>query len=222
MKKILIVEDEANIRKLIAYDLKQAGYEVEEASDGDQAKLLGLSKKFDLMLIDWMLPGMSGIELIKTFRDHQVDSVFMMLTAKDGEEDILEAFEAGVDDYVNKPFSPRVLVARIHAHLKNKKKKDQVKFMDMEIDHKKRKVKIKNKDVELTKKEFDLLSYFIANANIVLSRDQILNDIWGFDYDGDTRIVDVHTFKLRSKLKDSQAHINSSRGIGYILESLDE
>ncbi|MDF9825095.1 two-component system alkaline phosphatase synthesis response regulator PhoP [Breznakia sp. PF5-3] len=222
MKKILIIEDEASIRKLVAYDLKQVGYDVYEAEDGLQAKEMIENDTYDLLLIDWMIPHISGIELVKHFRARDVHSVFIMLTAKDEEENILEAFEAGVDDYVSKPFSPRVLLARINSHLKNKESTSSNVFADLEIDEKKRKVMIGNEELILTKKEYDLLCYFIMNANIVLSRDQILNDIWGFDYDGDTRIVDVHTFKLRSKLKESQVEINSSRGVGYILEEKNE
>ncbi|MDL2276075.1 response regulator transcription factor [Breznakia sp. OttesenSCG-928-G09] len=222
MKKILIIEDEASIRKLVAYDLKQVGYDVYEAEDGLQAKEMIEKDTYDLLLIDWMIPHISGIELVKHFRTRDVHSVFIMLTAKDEEENILEAFEAGVDDYVSKPFSPRVLLARINSHLKNKESNSSNVFGDLEIDEKKRKVMIEDEELILTKKEYDLLCYFIMNANIVLSRDQILNDIWGFDYDGDTRIVDVHTFKLRSKLKESQVEINSSRGVGYILEEKNE
>lgn len=222
MKKILIIEDEDNIRKIIAYDLNKAGYEVEEARDGKEALELGLHHTFDLMIIDWMLPYKSGIELVKEFRKAKIDSIFIMLTAKDGEEDILEAFDAGVDDYISKPFSPRELMARIQAHLKRVKKDSYKQYLDIVIDNQKRKIKVKEEELTLTKKEYELLEYFVLNNNIVLSRDQILNDLWGFDYDGDTRIVDVHTFKLRNKLINSDAKISSSRGIGYIMEKRNE
>lgn len=168
------------------------------------------------------LPYKNGIELVKEFRKAQIDSVLVMLTAKDSEEDILEAFEAGVDDYISKPFSPRELMARIQAHLKRIKKEDTKQYLDIVIDYKKRKIRVKEEELSLTKKEYELLEYFVLNNNIVLSRDKILNDLWGFDYDGDTRIVDVHTFKLRNKLAHSDAKISSSRGIGYILEKKDE
>ena len=223
MSRILLIEDEESIRKIIAYDLIKAGYEIVEAEDGKKGLELGINEKFDLMIIDWMLPGMEGIELVKQFRKNKVDSVFMMVTAKDGEEDLLEAFEAGVDDYISKPFSPRVLMARVNAHLKRTKRNDDIKvFGDIELNLKKRKAMIAGEEVSLTKKEYDLLEYYIVNNNIVLSRDKILNDLWGFDYDGDTRIVDVHTFKLRSKLKKSNVQISSSRGVGYILEKKDD
>ena len=226
MVRVLIIEDEDNIRKIIAYDLSKAGFEVSEAQDGKQGLSLALENGndyYDLILIDWMLPEICGIDLLKKFRAAKVEGILFMLTAKDGEEDIVEAFEAGADDYMSKPFSPRELLARINAHLKRIKKETQNKaFLDIVMDEKKRSVKIAEQKVEMTKKEYDLLEYFILNNNIVLSRDKILNDLWGFDYDGDTRIVDVHTFKLRSKLKMSKAQINSSRGVGYILEARDE
>ncbi len=218
MKKILLIEDEANIRKLLAYDLKLAGYEVDEANDGEVALQKALSNRYDLFLIDWMIPKIEGIDLVKMFRDKGLDGVMIMLTAKDEESNILEAFEAGVDDYITKPFSPRILLVRVQSHLKRHSSKKSQDFSGLKVDENKRKVYVHDELLQLTKKEYDLLTYFIRNANIVVSRDQILNDIWGFDYDGDTRIVDVHTFKLRTKLKDAPIEIRSSRGVGYILE----
>lgn len=223
MRKILIIEDEENIRKIIAYDLSKAGFDIDEVADGKEGLNKVLSDNYDLILIDWMLPEISGIELLKRFREENVDSILFMLTAKDSEEDIVEAFEAGADDYMSKPFSPRELLARINAHLKRvKRESDHKQYLDIVMDDKRRIVRIGNDRIDLTKKEYDLLEYFILNNNIVLSRDKILNDLWGFDYDGDTRIVDVHTFKLRNKLKTSKAVINSSRGVGYIMEMRNE
>lgn len=223
MEKILLVEDEDNIRKIIAYDLKKANYELKEFADGKEAFACALEEHFDLMLIDWMLPSMSGIEMVKQLRERGIDSVMMMLTARDDETDILTAFDYGVDDYVTKPFSPRELLARINAHLKRTRKKESaLKLGKLKLDLSKREASIDMKPLELTKKEFDLLEYFMLNHDIVLSRDSILNDIWGFDYDGDTRIVDVHVFKLRSKLQESGTRIKSSRGIGYLMEELHE
>ncbi|TDW20612.1 two-component system alkaline phosphatase synthesis response regulator PhoP [Breznakia blatticola] len=219
MKKILLIEDEANIRKLITYDLKVAGFAVEEACDGKVALEKAYSQAYDVFLIDWMIPKIEGIDLVRKFREKGLDGVMIMLTAKDEESNILDAFEAGVDDYITKPFSPRVLLARVQSHLKRNNTKQEQTFSGLRVDENKRKVYLQDSLLQLTKKEYDLLTYFIRNANIVVSRDQILNDIWGFDYDGDTRIVDVHTFKLRSKLKDAPVEIRSSRGVGYILEA---
>lgn len=224
MARVLLIEDEESIRKLIAYDLKSAKHEVIMCSNGEDAKFTGLNESFDCMIIDWMLPGISGIELVKLFRKNNKQAIMIMLTAKDDEGDILEAFEAGVDDYMTKPFSPRELLARISAHLKrNTTKSDtELAYEDLRLDMTRREAYISSKTVELTKKEFDLLEYLLRNRRIVLSRDDILNEIWNFDYDGDTRIVDVHIFKLRSKLKNSVLTIRSIRSIGYVLEKKDE
>lgn len=220
MARILLVEDEASIRRFISYDLKNAQHEVIQCADGDEAREVGLSQNFDIMIIDWMLPGMSGIELIRLFRQRGIDSVMIMLTAKDEEEDLLEGFEAGVDDYMTKPFSPRELLARIQAHCKRivKKEAKELRMAELKMDLDTRVVTVKDQFIELTKKEFELLEYMLRNPQIVLSRDNILNEIWDFDYDGDTRIVDVHIFKLRNKLQDSGVVIRSLRGIGYKLE----
>ncbi len=224
MAKILLVEDEESIRKLITYDLKSAKHEVVSCANGTDAKFEGLNQPFDCMIIDWMLPGISGIELVSLFRKHNKQSIMIMLTAKDDEEDLLEAFEAGVDDYLTKPFSPRELLARITAHLKRSTVKSDAEFtyQDLRLDMTRREAFIGHQMIELTKKEFDLLDYLLRNRRVVLSRDDILNEIWNFDYDGDTRIVDVHVFKLRTKLKNSKVTIRSIRGIGYVLEKADE
>lgn len=223
MPRILLIEDEDSIRHLISYDLKNAGYEVVGCADGASAKEKGLSQSFDIMIIDWMLPEISGIELVRLFRGKGIDSVMMMLTARDEEEDILEAFDAGVDDYITKPFSPRELLARIQAHVKRivKTSRRVLEMGGLTMDLGSREVRVNNQPVSLTKKEFELLEYMLRNPQIVLSRDNILNEIWDFDYDGDTRIVDVHIFKLRSKLSGSGVRISSLRGVGYKLEAED-
>jgi DNA-binding response OmpR family regulator len=224
MAKILLIEDEESIRKLIAYDLKLAKHDVVLSSHGEDAKFVGLNQSFDCMIIDWMLPGISGVELVKLFRKNNKQSIIIMLTAKDEEGDILEAFDAGVDDYITKPFSPRELLARITAHLKRSivKSDAELVYEDIRLDMTRREAFNAQKIIELTKKEFDLLEYLLRNRRIVLSRDDILNEIWNFDYDGDTRIVDVHIFKLRTKLKGSKVTIRSIRGVGYVLEKKDE
>lgn len=224
MPRILLVEDEESIRKLISYDLKMAKYEAVLCEDGRQALNKGLEESFDIMIIDWMLPYVSGIELVKTFREKGINSVIIMLTAKDEEGDILDAFEAGVDDYVTKPFSPRQLLARIQAHIKRigKPSTSILAVGDVVMNVSNREVTVANKLIELTKKEFELLEYMLRNPKVVLTRDNILNEIWDFDYDGDTRIVDVHIFKLRSKLQGSNVNIRSMRGVGYCLETVHE
>lgn len=220
MAKILFVDDESNIRRLVGYDLKTAGYDFVLCENGKQAYEAASKDVFDVIVIDWMMPLMNGIELVEQLRKDGNEAVLVMLTAKDEEESLLEAFEAGVDDYVTKPFSSRELMARIAAHLRRTSQKQvkTLKFGQISMDLTRREVSINEKRSELTKKEFELLEYFVKNPNVVLSRDTILNEIWNFDYDGDTRIVDVHIFKLRNKLQNSNVTIRSSRGIGYILE----
>ncbi len=221
--RILLIEDEENIRKIIAYDLLRADYEIVECRDGEEALRSGMQEHFDVMIIDWMLPGMDGITLVQKFRSAGIDSIMIMLTARDDESDILRAFDAGVDDYITKPFSPRELLARIQAHVKRlgKREADGLDAGKVHISLRRREITVNKEVLTCTKKEFDLLEYLVRNQGIVLSRDQILNDIWGFDYDGDTRIVDVHIFKLRSKLSKADVTIRSSRGVGYILEVND-
>jgi len=220
MNKVCFVDDEQNIRRLVAYDLKQAGYDFALCANGQEAYALSQSEKFDAYIIDWMMPEMDGIALVKKLRaDHQ-DAVMIMLTAKAEEEDLIEAFDAGVDDYLTKSFSSRELMVRIKAHLSRLQNKTESVYQlgNVTIKPLNREVTLTGKPIELTKTEFDLLQYFAENQKTVLSRDQILNKIWGFDYDGDTRIVDVHVFKLRSKLEHSTATIKSIRGVGYLLE----
>ena len=224
MAKVLLIEDEENIRKIISYDLRKAGHTIVESGDGQEALDIALKQPFDVLIIDWMLPHVSGIEIVQKLRIQHVDSVMIMLTARDDETDILYAFDQGVDDYVTKPFSPRELLARVNAHMKRQSKRMEkdLEIGELRINLKRREALLKDELLTLTKKEFDLLEYFVSNKNIVLSRDAILNDIWGFDYDVDTRIVDVHVFKLRTKLQGSNVHIKSSRGVGYLLEELHE
>lgn len=220
MIKVLIIEDEDSIRRLVRYDLKQSNYHVESSADGQEGYQMALDNTYDVVLIDWMLPGKNGLEIVSDLRNNEIDSILIMLTAKDEEEDILDAFEAGVDDYVTKPFSTRQLQARIKAHLARFDSKDNnVQLIsNLKIDRDRYEVSIDQQPIHLTKKEYDLLLYLVDHIDHVVSREQILNDIWNFDYDGDTRIVDVHIFKLRTKLAQSKTEINSIRGVGYVFK----
>ena len=224
MANILFVDDEVNLRKLVSYDLKQAGFNFSVCENGEEALEMVRKQKFDLCIIDWMMPKLSGLELVKILRKEGSDAILIMLTAKDEEEDLIDAFEAGVDDYVRKPFSSRELMLRINAHLKRMKlSQTTIKALgDVHLDLAKRVCLIKDEPVFLTKIEFDLLLYFFENVNQVLSRDMILNALWNFEYDGDTRIVDVHVFKLKTKMKTSLLEFKSIRGIGYQLEVTSE
>lgn len=220
-KKMLIVEDEASIRSLLKYDFKNLGYDIVMCEDGACAMKVIQEQTFDIILLDWMLPHYSGLELTQRFRAMGVDAIIFMLTAKDDESDILSAFEAGVDDYITKPFSPRQLGARVNAHLRRIDKKNVTSLIEHEdivMDLDKRQVKIAGEKSDLTKTEFELLYLLLDNYEKVLSRDVILDRIWNFDYDGDTRIVDVHIFKLRNKIEHSMIEIGSERGIGYVAQ----
>lgn len=220
MSKICFVDDELNIRRLVAYDLKQAGYDFTLCENGQEVYLKSKSETFDVYIIDWMMPEMDGISLLKKLRAENNGAIMIMLTAKSEEEDLIDAFEAGVDDYLTKPFSSRELLVRIKAHLSRVQSKptSTLDYKNLHINLLNRSVTHQDKAIELTKTEFDLLIYFTQNPSTVLSRDQILTKIWGFEYDGDTRIVDVHVFKLRSKLDNTPLEIKSVRGIGYLLE----
>lgn len=224
MARVLFVDDEINIRKLVSYDLKHAGFDYDVCENGEEAQELIHKNNYDVCIIDWMMPKLSGIELVKKIRSESYDAILFMLTAKDEEEDIVEAFEAGVDDYMRKPFSSRELILRVNAHLKRLKQENiQIRTIgDCVIDISKRTCILNNEPIFLTKVEFDLFLYFINNKNKVLSRDDILNELWNFDYDGDTRIVDVHVFKLKSKVKSNLFEFKSIRGVGYSLEVHNE
>lgn len=220
MAKILIIEDEESIRRLMRYDLQSAGYEVDSANDGESGYELALSNNYEIILVDWMLPKKDGLSIIRDLRFNGNTSIIIMLTAKNEETDVLDSFEAGADDYISKPFSPRQLQARIKAHMRRLPsiKSNVIVAGNVSINRALYEVYLDERLVSLTKKEYELLLYLIENQNHVLSREQILNEIWNFDYDGDTRIVDVHIFKLRSKLEHSTFTIESMRGIGYVLK----
>lgn len=224
MAKVLFVDDEVNIRKLVSYDLKHAGFDFDVCENGEEALELIHKNNYDVCIIDWMMPKLSGIELVKQIRNESYDAILFMLTARDEEEDIVEAFEAGVDDYMRKPFSSRELILRVNAHLKRlKQESSQFRTIgDCILDLNKRTCLLNNEPIFLTKVEFDLFLYFIDHKNKVLSRDDILNELWNFDYDGDTRIVDVHVFKLKSKVKSQLFDFKSIRGVGYSLEVHNE
>ncbi len=220
LTKIAIVDDEANIRRLVSYDLKQAGYDVYAFEDGQALLDSPMVDDFYALVVDWMMPKLDGLNLVKTLRAKGNQALVIMLTAKAEEEDLIEAFEAGVDDYLSKPFSSRELLVRLKTHLArlSSKSSESLVLGDLSLHPIRREARLNNDVIYLTKVEFDLLHYLILERPNVLSRDQILNELWGFEYDGDTRIVDVHVSKLRTKLKTSNLEIISLRGIGYRIE----
>lgn len=215
---ICLVDDEKNIRRLVAYDLKSAGYEVASFENGQE--VIDSKTEYDAYIVDWMMPVMDGLSLVKKLREKGDSHLVIMLTAKSDEEDLIEAFEAGVDDYLSKPFSSRELLVRLKTHLSRLHSNSSQSLLlgDVAINPIKREVKIQNQLSFLTKVEFDLLWLLGKEKGNVLSRDKILNELWGFDYDGDTRIVDVHISKLRNKLTQTKVEIVSLRGVGYRCE----
>ncbi|HEY8364176.1 MAG TPA: response regulator transcription factor [Haloplasmataceae bacterium] len=222
MAKILIIEDEISIQKLLSYDLKQAGFEIDCAYDGMTGLQKALKNNYDLILLDLMLPKLEGIEVCKKIREENDDVYIIILTARDDEFDKIYGLDMGADDYITKPFSPREVLARIKAGLrrqnKEKVKEKHLYLGNLKIDLNRHELYINDELVPLTNKEFELLIYLIKNKGVVLSRDVLLESLWGFEYDGDTRIVDVHVFKLREKLIGSDIEIITKRGLGYMLE----
>ena len=213
MYRVLVVEDEPNMRRLIKDFLKKDGYKVWEAENGREALEKFESEEFDLIILDVMMPELDGWVVCREIRrSSQVPIVF--LTAKVQENDELFGFELEADDYITKPFSLKVLSARIKALLKKQNNGgEQLKNGDLFLDYEKHTVSKRGVDLELTPKEFDLLLYFMKNKGIALSREKILNKIWGYDYFGDLRTVDTHIKRLRKKI--GEEFIETVRGFGY-------
>jgi DNA-binding response OmpR family regulator len=221
---VLVVDDEFRIRKLLADFLSREGYKVLEANDGEEALdlLFESGKKIDLVILDVMMPKYDGWYVLERIRDYMTIPV-IMLTARSDEYDQLKGFKLGADDYVTKPFSPSVLVARVNKLLSKTNKDDQeINFGVIRIDLAARKTFIKEELINLTPKEFELLRYFIDNKGIALSRDKILNAVWNYDYFGDLRTVDTHVKQLRAKLGEYSYYISTVRSVGYRLDSENE
>ena len=218
--KILVVDDEARMRKLVKDFLANKGFYVEEAGDGEEAvDKFFAQKDIALVLLDVMMPKMDGWEVLKTIRKYSQVPV-IMLTARSEELDELQGFSLGVDEYISKPFSPKILVARVEAILRrsNASGGDALSVGGILIDKAAHQVTIDGKEVELSFKEFELLSYFVENQGIALSREKILNNVWNYDYFGDARTIDTHVKKLRSKMGDKGDYIKTIWGMGYKFE----
>ena len=219
-KRILVVDDEARMRKLVKDFLTKNNMDVVEAADGEEAITIFFQEKnFDLVILDVMMPKMDGWEVLKTIREYSQVPV-IMLTAKGEEQDEMQGFAAGADDYVTKPFSPKLLVARIEAILRRNSSPttEVLRAGKIELDKSAHSVRVDGKEIELSYKEFELLTYFIENQGIALSREKILNHVWNYDYFGDARTIDTHVKKLRSKLGDCQNYIHTIWGMGYKFE----
>ena len=218
---ILVVDDEQRMRKLIKDFLKVKGYSTLEAEDGEQALEIYRENKnkIVLILLDVMMPKLDGWSVLRQIRQESKVPI-IMLTARGEEQDELFGFELGVDEYISKPFSPKILVARVEAILKriNKNETDIKDYAGIEIDKDGRTVKVDGKNIELSLREYELLVYLIENKNIALSRDKILNNVWNYDYYGDSRTIDSHIKKIRHKLGKKGRFIKTIRGIGYKFE----
>ena len=222
--KILVVDDEARMRKLVRDFLANKGFSVIEAGDGEEAvELFFQQKDISLVILDVMMPKMDGWETLKTIRKYSQIPV-IMLTAKGEERDELQGFSLGVDEYISKPFSPKILVARVEAILRrtNGTASDSINVGGISIDKTAHQVTIDGKEVELSFKEFELLTYFVENQGIALSREKILNNVWNYDYFGDARTIDTHVKKLRSKLGAKGEYIKTIWGMGYKFEVNEE
>ena len=219
--KILVVDDESRMRKLVKDFLTRAGYQVLEAGDGMEAMdLFYEDKDIALIILDVMMPKMDGWQVCREVREHSKVPI-IMLTARSEERDELQGFELGVDEYISKPFSPKILVARVGAILRRTNGTDMSDTLDaggIKIDKAAHSVMIDDKPIDLSYKEFELLTYFVENQGIALSREKILNNVWNYDYFGDARTIDTHVKKLRSKLGDKGEYIKTIWGMGYKFE----
>ena len=221
--KVLVVDDEERMRKLISDFLKAKDFEVLEAADGEEAiDLFFEEKDISLLILDVMMPKMDGWAVLKSIREHSRVPV-IMLTARSEETDELRGFEYGADEYISKPFSPKILVARVEALLRRSviQQEETVSVGGIEIDKSAHSVRVDGKELELSFKEYELLLYFVENRGIALSREKILNNVWNYDYFGDARTIDTHVKKLRAKLKSKGEYIRTVWGMGYKFDPED-
>lgn len=220
--KILVVDDEARMRKLVKDFLTKSGYEVIEAEDGSRALDIFFElKDIALVILDVMMPKMDGWATCREIRQYSQVPI-IMLTAKSDERDELQGFQLGVDEYISKPFSPKILVARVEAILRRTNQMNAEKILEaggIVIDKAAHSITIDGKMIDLSYKEFELLTYFVENKGIALSREKILNNVWNYDYFGDARTIDTHVKKLRSKMGSKGEMIKTIWGMGYKFEA---
>ena len=219
--KVLMVDDESRLRKLVNDFLSRKNYEVIEACDGEEAidKFYG-DKDISLVILDVMMPKMDGWEVCREIRKNSSVPI-IMLTAKSEENDELTGFECGADEYISKPFSPKILTARVDALVRRTYQIDNSEIIEIggiEIDKAAHIVRIDGNEIELSYKEFELLTYFVENKGIALSREKILNNVWNYDYFGDARTIDTHVKKLRKKMGEKGDYIRTIWGMGYKFE----
>lgn len=219
--QILVVDDESRMRKLVRDFLQREGYGVLEAGDGAEAMdIFYENKGIALIILDVMMPQMDGWQVCREIRQTS-DIPIIMLTARSDERDELQGFQLGVDEYISKPFSPKILVARVSAILRRTRgtdSQDKLCAGSIEVDRAAHQVTVDGNEIELSYKEFELLTYFLENQGIALSREKILNNVWNYDYFGDARTIDTHVKKLRSKLGAKGNYIKTIWGMGYKFE----
>ncbi|MGL2966103.1 response regulator transcription factor [Flavobacterium sp. XGLA_31] len=218
MKHILIVEDEEGIVQFLKQGLEEEGYEISYATDGAAGLALFKQHKFDLVLLDWMLPKMTGVELCQAIRQLNTKLPIIFLTAKDTVQETVEGLKSGANDYIKKPFSFDELVERIKVQLRDKSEQEVMTLGPIEINVQKHQVTVDKREVSLTQKEFDLLSYLVKNKGNVCSRTQIIQDVWDIHFEYDTGVIDVFMNSIRKKLnlKVDEDYIKTIRGVGYI------
>lgn len=227
--RILVVDDDENLRRLVAAYLESEGYEVKEAADGHSAMTSVEAEEPQLIVLDLMLPGITGLDVARRIRAKRTTPI-LMLTARGSEDDVLQGFEAGADDYLVKPFSPKVLVARVKAVLRRSGAEIEdeagglLSLGGISIDPKAREVRVEGREIELTSTEFELLRVLAEHPGWVYSREELLESVWGYSYLGDSRLVDVHIANLRKKIGDDPSDpqfIRTVRGVGYKFQPLN-
>ena len=220
MKKILIIEDESNISDFVKMELEYEGYEAEISEDGKEGLIKALREDYDLIVLDLMLPGISGLEVCRRLKKEK-DIPVIMLSAKDSVMDKVAGLQIGADDYIAKPFAIEELIARIQVIFRRteKVKSNIIKFKDLSIQLESRTVMKNEEKINLTNKEYELLILLLNNKGKVVTRDNILNEVWGYDYDAGTNVVDVYVSYLRNKLdeKNKDAYLETVRAVGYII-----
>ncbi|TBX66985.1 response regulator transcription factor [Flavobacterium silvisoli] len=223
MKHILIVEDEEGIVQFLKQGLEEEGYTITSANDGAKGFELFQNGKFDLVLLDWMLPKMTGVEVCQAIRQQNTKLPIIFLTAKDTVQETVEGLKSGANDYIKKPFSFDELVERIKVQLRDKSEQEILTLGPIEINLLKHAVTVDKREVSLTQKEFDLLSYLVKNKGSVCSRTQIIQDVWDIHFEYDTGVIDVFMNSIRKKLnlKVDEDYIKTIRGVGYIANDKD-
>lgn len=216
--KILIVEDEIGIANFLKQGLEEEGYDVLVANDGETGYELALSQKVNVILLDWILPKMTGIEVCKSIRKTDTKTPIIFLTAKDTVQETIEGLKAGANDYIKKPFSFEELVERIKVHFRNLDENEILQLGPVTIDIQKHLVFVNDQEVSLTQREFELLSYLVKNKGKICSRNQIIEDVWDIHFEYDTGVIDVFMNAIRKKLnlKIEEDYIKTIRGVGFI------